>query len=58
MSDYYNDGFNDGYGRRQYGPREYPQTDSDRYSYERGREDGERRRRISRELDDEQGGGK
>lgn len=52
-SDFYNDGFNDGYyGQPNYGPREYPQTDQDDYSYRRGREDGERRRRIGEEFNE------
>lgn len=55
MRDFYNDGFNDGYGNRTYSPREYPQTDQDDYSYCTGIEDGQRRRRISDELDRELG---
>lgn len=54
MEDFYNDGFNYGYGRgyRNSG-HEQPETDGDRYSYERGREDGQRRREIAKELDSE-----
>ena len=54
MEDYYNDGYNAGRGWhwKNHG-HDYPQTDCDRYSYERGREYGERRRRISDELDKE-----
>jgi hypothetical protein len=54
MEDYYNDGFNDGYGRDylNYG-HSRPQTDGDIYSYEQGREDGVRRRNISDEIDRE-----
>jgi hypothetical protein len=52
-SDFYQDGFDDGYGRGKYGEREYPETDGDRYSYERGVEDGRRRKSISEELDRE-----
>jgi len=55
MRDFYDDGFNDGYGRRSYGDREYPQTDSDKNSYERGLEYGKLRKRISDELDEEDG---
>jgi len=52
MRDYYQDGFDNGYGRdnRNY-DNDYPKTDGDRYSYERGIEDGERRRKIREELD-------
>ena len=52
MEDYYNDGFNLGYGQswRNSG-HDSPQTDGDRYSFERGIEDGNRRREISQELD-------
>ena len=54
MEDYYNDGFNEGYGRRYRNQgHEAPQSDGDRYSYRTGQEDGERRRRISREFDQE-----
>ena len=53
MRNYYNDGFDDSYGREHYGDRECPQTDGDKYSYRRGFEDGERRRRISDELERE-----
>ncbi len=54
MRDFYNDGFETGYGKRPPdGPREYPQTDGDDYSYRRGIEDGQRRRDISDELDRE-----
>jgi len=53
MRDFYNDGFNDGYGRRSYGDREYPQTESDKASYEQGVEYGKLRKRISYELDEE-----
>jgi len=53
MRDFYNDGFDDGYGKKHYGEREYPQTDSDKNSYERGLEEGQRRKHISEELDQE-----
>jgi hypothetical protein len=54
MEDYYKDGFNVGYGNsyRNSG-HDYPRSDSEAYSYRRGVEDGERRRRISDELDRE-----
>ena len=52
MEDFYKDGFNVGYGRpdRNEG-HDYPSTDQDDYSYRKGIEDGERRRRISEALD-------
>jgi len=53
MRDYYQDGFNDGYGKEVPGEREYPQNDGDDYSYRRGVEDGTRRKSISEELDAE-----
>ena len=53
MRDFYDDGFKDGYGQKHYEDREYPQTDGDKYSYENGLEDGQRRRRISDELERE-----
>ena len=55
MRDYYQDGFDDGYGRKGYGEREYPQFDGDKYDYEKGLEDGQRRKKISEELDSENG---
>ena len=51
MRDFYNDGFDDGYGRKTYGDREYPQAESDKASYERGLEYGHLRKRISDELE-------
>lgn len=51
MRDYYQDGFNDGYGNKTYGDREFPVTDGDRYSYEQGLEVG-RRWRSYRDEDD------
>ena len=54
MRDFYDDGFNDGYGRNgSRGDRECPQTDGDKYSYQQGIEHGRRRREISDELDRE-----
>ena len=54
MSDFYLDGLNQGMGRDYLnGGHDSPKHDYDRYSYERGREDGERRREVSRELDRE-----
>ena len=51
---WYNDGFNNGYGQSYKNKgHDYPQTDGDKYSYTRGREDGERHRRISEELEKE-----
>jgi len=54
MKDYYSDGFNVGYGQswRNNG-HDYPRSAGDDYSYRRGIEDGERRRKISDELDRE-----
>ena len=55
MSDFYQDGFDDGYGRKNYGERENPQDDCDKYSYRRGYEDGQRKKEVSDELDRELG---
>jgi hypothetical protein len=45
MEDYYKDGFNEGYGNGHLNNgHDFPDSDGDRYDYERGREDGERRR--------------
>ncbi len=53
MRDYYQDGFDDGYGRYRIDDGDYPQSDSDWYSYRDGLEEGRRRRRIADELDRE-----
>lgn len=53
MRDYYQDGFDDGYGNDIYGEREQPQNDGDDYSYRQGLEDGQRRRDISNELSED-----
>ena len=54
MEDFYSDGYNVGYGQSYKNDNhDYPQSDGDRYSYRRGAEDGERRRRVSDELDRE-----
>ena len=53
MRDFYDDGFNDGYGKSWYGDREYPQSESDRASYKRGFEYGQLRRKIGNELEEE-----
>jgi hypothetical protein len=53
MRDYYQDGFDAGYGKPPGGHNDFPQTDGDAWSYRRGVEDGQRRRRISDELDRE-----
>ena len=43
--DYYKDGFNQGYGRGYLNDNhDLPQSDSERYDYDQGVEDGERRR--------------
>ena len=53
MEDFYQDGFNDGYGRSSLnGGHSVPQTDYERASYQLGQSDGERRREIARELDE------
>lgn len=51
MRDYYQDGFDDGYGRSRYDDGDYPANDGDRYSYRTGMEDGQRRWDIARELE-------
>lgn len=54
MEDFYQDGFNVGRGRSRLNDgHDYPQSVCDRWSYEDGIRDGERRRRISDELDRE-----
>ena len=53
MEDFRQDGFNDGYGQGYFNSgHEAPESDGDRYDYRVGREDGERRRRISEELEE------
>ena len=51
MRDYYDDGWNDGYGRWRCDDGDYPTTDDERYSYRRGLKDGQKRRRIAEEID-------
>jgi len=51
--DYYQNGWDIGYGRGMKPGGEYPMTDCDRYSFERGLEDGQRRAEVGRELDRE-----
>ena len=53
MRDYYQDGYDAGYGRDVYSGGDYPETDGDWYDYQQGLEDGRRHRRISEELDRE-----
>jgi hypothetical protein len=54
MNDFYGMGYNAGRGYHwKNRNREFPRTDGDRYSYERGLEHGERMRRVSDELDRE-----
>jgi hypothetical protein len=56
MRDYYKDGFDKGYGRNYPNyDNDYPKSDGDRYDYEQGIRDGQRRKDISRELDREDG---
>jgi hypothetical protein len=52
MEDFYQDGFNDGYGRK-YLNREHdiPETDGDKYSYRCGQERGERWMHYKEEFD-------
>ena len=52
--DYYKDGYNIGRGHLwKNNGHEYPQTESDKYSYEKGIEEGIRKRKISDEIDRE-----
>ncbi len=51
MEDFYSDGYDVGYGNYVDNNHEYPTSDGERYDYNRGREDGERRRRIADELE-------
>jgi hypothetical protein len=53
MRDYYQDGFDLGYGKNHSGSRSYPTTDGDDYSYRQGVEDGRDRRNIANEIDRE-----
>ena len=53
MRDYYDDGYQDGYGKYRYDDRDYPKSEADRYSYYRGLREGQRHRRISNEIDRE-----
>jgi len=54
MEDFYNDGFEDGFG---FGYRnsghDPPTSNEDCYDYKRGKEEGEYRKRLSDELDNE-----
>ncbi len=52
MEDFYGDGFNEGYGRPDLNQgHDIPETDGERYDYEQGVEDGERRRGYSYDDD-------
>lgn len=52
--DWYSDGYNQGRGHGWLNEgHDSPQSDSDHYSYERGYKEGERRKEISKEIDDE-----
>ena len=54
MEDFYNDGYNEGYGRsRRNDHHDPPQSDGDRHSFDQGREEGERHRRVAEEIDRE-----
>ena len=48
--DYYRDGFDTGYSRRDRSNHEEPKTDGDKSSFKQGRKDGERRRKYQDEL--------
>jgi len=56
MRDYYQDGFDIGYGRGSSGNRDYPSTDGDDFSYRQGIEDGQRHRDIANDIDREYDG--
>jgi len=54
MEDYYEDGFNTGYGRSYLNDgHDSPQSDGERYDYQQGIEDGQRRRRFADELEND-----
>ena len=53
MEDFYQDGFDDGYGNCRSDNHESPVTDGELYDYRQGVEDGNRRREISNELESE-----
>lgn len=54
MEDYREDGYNAGRGQAwRNDHHEPPQTDGDRYSYRSGYEEGQRRQRVSAEIDRE-----
>lgn len=54
MKNYYQDGFNVGYGESYLNNgHDYPTSDGDRCSYNEGIENGIRRREISNELEED-----
>jgi len=53
MSDYYQNGFDLGYGRSPSGNKDYPAMDGDDYNYRQGIEDGRNRKNIANEIDQE-----
>lgn len=53
MRDYYQDGFDLGYGRSSPDSKDYPKTDGDDYDYKQGIDDGRNRRNIANEIDQE-----
>jgi len=54
MEDFYQNGFDNGYGRNYLNDdHEMSLSDGEQYDYRVGRADGERRRRICDELDNE-----
>ena len=54
MEDYWQDGFNEGYGRADSNEHhDSPQTDCDNFSFQLGKETGERHRKVADDLDRE-----
>lgn len=53
MEDFYQNGFDEGYGGYITDNHESPCTDGEQYDYRQGVEDGNRRREISDELESE-----
>jgi hypothetical protein len=53
MEDYYQDGKNIGRGKSYLNTgHDFPQTESEKYSFRQGIEDGERQRKYSQEFDE------
>jgi len=54
MENYIQDGYNDGYGRRYLNNgHDQPMSDEDLYFYNKGYEEGRRRKEIADEIDEE-----